>query len=170
MSDIAYPNIFDQHLDDDYDRCLIDDMAAWYSDPKNFPDGLPVSWRYTWDHTFSSLSGQQDREIILESIKNGSLMYYDQGDVYNGLLIDKYFEKKTDDDSFFYDLSLYPEGLPASWRMYWLYLVEREWCKPICNVIIEAIKRNDLHNCHQDVAVVDSKKFCEDANKRWGYN
>jgi len=175
MTELYHINIFDQQVNDNYDRRLIDDMAAWYSDPTNFPEGLPKSWRMTWDHSFSNCSGTQDREIILQSIIDNTLIYYDQSDVYNGTLQDKnkyYLEEHCQkaDDAFFYDLSLYPEGLPESWRFYWLYLIEREWCKPIRDVIVEAIKRNDLHNCHQDVAVVDEQKFCNDARMRWAKN
>jgi len=160
-------NIFDQQVNDDYDRILIDDMAAWYADSNNFPKGLPFSWRMTWDYTFSRFNGDQDRDVILKCINNGTISNYDQGYVYNGTLVSRYEQQIERDDNFFYDLSLYPKDLPESWRFYWLYLIERDWCKPIRDIIIEAIKRNDLHNCHQDVAVVDEKKFCDDARSRW---
>jgi hypothetical protein len=165
---IMTDNIFDQQVNDGYDRRLIDDMAAWYADPNNFPNGLPLSWRMTWDYTFSRINGDQDRDVILKCINDGTINTYDQGYVYSGTLVARYNERQIEHSSdFFNDLSLYPVGLPESWRFYWLYLVEREWCRPVCDIIIEALKRNDLHNCYQDVAVIDEKKFCDDARSRW---
>ena len=151
---------------DDFNRCSIDDVAAWYDNGANFPENLPYSWRLTWDHTFSQRYGKEDRDLILKCINDGTIYNYDQSDVWSGNFSQAYLEKDND-ISFFYDLTLYPKDLPASWRFSWLYLIERPWCKPICDIIVQAISKNDLQNLDQYEALNDPDGFCNTVRIRW---
>lgn len=113
-----------------------------YSNSMNFPIGLPASWRMTWDYTFYRINGHKDRYIILKCIANNTLFKYDQADIYSGDFVENYWEQCPWSEK---EDEMIPVGLPESWKLYWLYLIERPVCFPICDLILEAIKKNEIH-------------------------